>query len=204
MSLESSPLAKQILRLARRRGIIRPCEVKALGLPTRYLRQLEQEGQLLRLDRGLYACPETPFSSQISLLEVAKRVPRGVICLISALRFHDLTLEFAPEAWVAVPPGHSHPKMENLRVRYFHFSGQAFSEGVEVHRIDGMDLKVYSAAKTVADCFKFRNVVGLDVAIQALKQGWEERRFDPPELMRFARMDRVENVIRPYLDVVLQ
>lgn len=203
MSLESSPIAKRIVRLARRRGIIRPREVKALGLPTRYLRQLEQEGQLIRLDRGLYACPETPFSAHISLLEVAKRVPNGVICLISALRYHDLTLEFAPEAWIALPPGHYHPKMENLRVRYFHFSGRAFTEGIEIHQIDGVDLKVYSAAKTVADCFKFRNTVGLDVAIQALKQGWTERYFTPSELMPLARIDRVDKLIRPYLDTLL-
>lgn len=203
MNLESSPLAKKIVRLARARGIIRPREIKALGLPTRYLRQLEQEGQLMRLDRGLYACPETPFSGHISLLEVSKRIPDGVICLISALRFHDLTLEFSPDAWIALPPKHFQPKMEHLQTRYFAFSGQAYSEGIEVHRLNGVDLKVYSVAKTVADCFKFRNTVGLDIAIQALKQGWEERRFDPPELMRFAKINRVENVIRPYLDAIL-
>lgn len=203
MPLKDSPLAKRIIRLTRTHGIIRPRDLKKLGLPAQYLRQLEQEGQLMRLDRGLYACPETPFSEHISLLEVAKRVPNGVICLIAALRFHDLTLEFSPDAWVALPPKHHQPKMEHLRVRYFSFSGQAYTEGIEIQRINGVDLKVYSAAKTVADCFKFRNVIGLDVAIQALKQGWEERRFKAPELMRFARINRVENVIRPYLDVLL-
>ncbi|MGV3526192.1 MAG: type IV toxin-antitoxin system AbiEi family antitoxin domain-containing protein [Candidatus Sericytochromatia bacterium] len=196
-------MAKRILRLTRTHGIIRPRDLKKLGLPTQYLRQLEQEGLLMRLDRGLYACPETPFSEHISLLEVAKRVPDGVICLISALRFHDLTLEFSPDAWVALPPKHHHPKFEHLQLRYFSFSGSAYTEGIEVHRLNGVDLKVYSVAKTVADCFKFRNVVGLDVALQALKQAWGERRFDPPELMRFARIDRVDNLMRPYLDVLL-
>lgn len=201
--LEDSQLAKRIIRLASKRGIIRPQELKALGLPTRYLRQLEQDGRLLRLDRGLYACPETPFNEHISLLEVAKRIPKGVICLVSALRFHELTLEFSPDAWVAMPAKHYHPKLEHLQVRYFDLSGLAYSEGIETHKINGVDLKVYSEAKTVADCFKFRRVVGLDVAIQALKQGLEERRFSPPELMTYARINRVEKLIRTYLDVLL-
>lgn len=203
MALENSALARRIIKLARNRGIIRPRELKALGLPTRYLRQLEQDGRLIRLDRGLYACPETPFSEHISLLEVAKRLPDGVICLISALRFHDLTLEFSPDAWVALPIKHHHPEFENLKVRYFDFSAKAYSEGIETHRINGVNLKVYSVAKTIADCFKFRSIVGQDVALQALKQGWEERRFNPTELIRLARINRVEKLIRPYLELLL-
>jgi predicted transcriptional regulator of viral defense system len=196
-------LKQRILALVKKRGLIRPRELKTLGLPSRYLRQLETEGLLIRLDRGLYTHAESSFSEQMSLLEVTKKIPRGIICLISALRFHNLTLEFSPDAWIALPPGGYHVQMENLHVRYFHFSGSAYSEGIVYHDIDGVKVPIYSEAKTIADCFKFRQTVGLDVAIYALKQGWEERRFSPSELISFARINRVEKLIRPYLETLL-
>lgn len=198
-----SPVAKQILALARVQGILRPKDLNSRGLPMAYLWHLEQAGLLMRLDKGLYMLPDFPFSEQISNLEVARRVPDGVLCLISALYFHDLTTEFAHEVWLAVRPGRHHVRMEHLQVRYIHMSGQSLTEGVEVHRFDGMDLRVYSAAKTVADCFKFRSKVGLDVAMQALKQGLDERRFSVSELSHFARINRVQKVIRPYLEILL-
>lgn len=203
MALASSPIAKRILKLARSQGMLRAQDLTSRGLPASYLWHLERAGLLKRLDRGLYALASLPFSEHLSELEVAKRVPDGVLCLFSALQFHDLTLEYAHEVWLAIRPGRHHIRINHVKVRYVHLSGQSLSEGVECHRIDGMELKVYSAAKTVADCFKFRHLVGMDVAMQALKQGLAERRFSPSELDHFARMNRVSRVMQPYVEILL-
>lgn len=203
MNLRDAPVARRILRLAKQLGMIRPKDLADRGLPTGYIWHLERAGLLVRLDRGLYACPGTLESEHQSLLEVARRVPDGIICLLSALSFHELTQQYAHEVWVAVPRGHHHARMENLQVRYVHMSGPSLTEGIERHRIQGVELKVYTPAKTVADCFKFRSRLGMETVLQALRQGLEEQRFSPAELDRFACIDRVDRVMRPYLEVLL-
>lgn len=203
MTLGSSPIAKRILKLARSQGMLRSQDLKSRDLPVSYLWHLERAGLLKRLDRGLYALASLPFSEYLSELEVAKRVPDGVLCLVSALSFHDLTLEYAHEVWLAIRPGRHHIRMNHVKVHYVHLSGKSLTEGIETHQVDGMELKVYSAAKTVADCFKFRHLVGMDVAMQALKQGLEERRFSPSELEYFSRINRVARVMQPYVEILL-
>lgn len=198
-----SPVAQQILRLARKQGILRPRDLAERGLPADYLWRLEKSGHLIRIDRGLYMRADADFSAQISLAEVAKRIPDGVLCLVTALEFHDLTLQIPHEVWIAVRPGRYHAKMDHLKLRYVHLSGASLTEGIETHRVDGVELRVYSAAKTVADCFKFRNQLGMETVLQALKQGLSERRFSPTELWHFAQINRVDKVMLPYAEAVL-
>ncbi|PKL80682.1 MAG: transcriptional regulator [Candidatus Melainabacteria bacterium HGW-Melainabacteria-1] len=198
-----SPIAQKILRLARKQGVLRPRDLAEQDLPADYLWRLEKSGHLIRLDRGLYMRADADFSAHISLAEVGKRIPDGVICLVSALSFHELTLQLPHEVWIAVRPGRYHAKMEHLKLRYVHLSGASLTEGIETHRIDGVNLQVYSPAKTVADCFKFRNQLGMETVLQALRQGLEEQRFSPAELDRFACINRVDRVMRPYLEVLL-
>ncbi|MGV3524186.1 MAG: type IV toxin-antitoxin system AbiEi family antitoxin domain-containing protein [Candidatus Sericytochromatia bacterium] len=198
-----SRVAKKVLKLAEQEIILQPKDLAAHNLPADYLWRLEKMGQVIRLDRGLYMRADADFSGHLSLLEAQKRLPDGVICLVSALNFHELTLQIPHEVWVAVKPGRYHARMENLQIRYVHLSGVSLSEGIEIHRVDGSELRVYSPAKTIADCFKFRQQLGMETVLQALKQGLHERRFTPSELWHFARINRVEKVMRPYAEALL-
>ena len=200
---KSTSVTEQVLNLAQKQGLIRPCDLVKYGLPTDYLWRLEKSGHLIRLDRGLYMCADQDFSSQISLAEVSKRLPDGVICLLSALSFHELTLQIPHQIWVAVHPGRYHIQMEHLTLRYVHLSGRSLQEGIEYHQVDRVPLAVYSPAKTIADCFKFRSVLGMETVLQALKMGLQERRFSLDELSHFAAINRVAKVMRPYLEVLL-
>ncbi|PIQ27498.1 transcriptional regulator [bacterium (Candidatus Blackallbacteria) CG17_big_fil_post_rev_8_21_14_2_50_48_46] len=200
---ESTSVTQKVLKLARKQGLIRPSDLTKQGLPPDYLWRLEKSGLLIRLDRGLYMRADQDFSSQISLAEVGKRLPDGIICLLSALSFHELTLQIPHQIWVAVHPGRYHAQMENLTLRYVHLSGRSLKEGIEYHQIDGVPLAIYSPAKTIADCFKFRSVLGMETVLQALKMGLQEQRFSLAELTHFAAINRVEKVIRPYLEVLL-
>ena len=134
------------------------------------------------------------------MLECAKLVPHGTICLLSALAFHDLTTQLPPELWVAIGAKNWRPKAGHLPVRFLRFSGMALTEGVEIHTINKVSVRVYCPAKTVADCFKYRNKVGLEVAIQALRDCWRNRKATADELWRYAKICRVANVMRPYME----
>ncbi len=190
----------QILALARSRGLIRPRDLNALGLPRVALTRLVKRGQLTRIGRGLYAIPDRPVSEHTALAEVARKHPRVIICLLSALRFHDLTTQAPFEVWLAIPNKARAPQIDYPPLRIVRFSGAALSEGVEEHLVEGVTVRVTSVAKTVADCFKYRNKIGLDVALEALHESWQEKRFRMDELWHFATICRVANVMRPYLD----
>jgi predicted transcriptional regulator of viral defense system len=146
---------------------------------------------------------DADFSANISLAEVGKRIPDGVLCLLSALSFHGLTLQIPHEVWIAVRPGRYHAKMQHIQLRYVHLSGASLSEGITCHRVDGVTLRVYSPAKTIADCFKFRRQLGMETVLQALKEGLKQRRFVTDELRHFAKINRVEKILQPYLEVLL-
>jgi predicted transcriptional regulator of viral defense system len=190
----------QILRLARKKGVLRPRDLKPFDIPRRVLSDLTESGVLLRTGRGLYTLPDLDTSEHHSLAEAATRVPGGVVCLLSALRFHGLTTQNPWEVWVAIRPESRKPKVDHPPLRVVRFSGSPFTDGVERHRIDGVDVKVYSAAKTVADCFRYRNKIGTDVAVEALRDAWRERRATADEIWHFAAVCRVTNVMRPYLE----
>lgn len=198
----SSPL-QQIVRLARRRGILRPRDLAPLDIPRRHLTRLAEQGVLLRSGRGLYVLANADVSENHSLAEACKRVSGGVVCLLSALRFHGLTTQNPWEVWLAVTPASRKPKVDHPPLRVVRFSGKAFMEGVERHRIEGVEVRIYSAAKTVADCFKYRNKIGVDVAVQALRDAWQKRVVTAEQISRFAKVCRVTNVMRPFLDSLL-
>lgn len=201
---QSVPQAERVLRSARARGILRPRDLDRLGIPRTALSRLERQGRLVRLGRGLYAVPEAAGRSEHqALVEVAKRVPHAVVCLLSALRFHDLTTQSPFDVWIAIDRKAWRPRIDYPPVRVFRFSGEALTEGVETYSIDGTKVRVYVPAKTVADCFKYRNKIGLDVALEALRDTWRGRRATMDDLVRFSRICRVERVMRPYLDSLL-
>jgi predicted transcriptional regulator of viral defense system len=186
-----------------RLGVIRPRDLEGVSNPSRHLARLEREGKVLGMARGLYAGAEAEITTHHSLVEAAKRVPHGVICLLSALAFQGLTDELPFEVWMAVPKGAWTPKGGSPPLRIVHVSGAALTEGVETRTIEGVDVRVYSPAKTVADLFKFRSSVGLDVAVAALREVIRRRKATPSELWRAAEVCRVSKVMRPYLEALL-
>ena len=195
-------LPDQIQELMQRVGIARSRDVERIGVSRTQLRRLLDRGLIERVGRGLYRLPGAPVTERQHFVEVARRVPGGVLCLLSALRFHGLTTQNPFEIWMAIDRKAWRPRLEQPPLRLFYLSGPALLEGVEEHRISGVTVRVFSAAKTVADCFKFRNKIGIDVAIEALR---DYRRMYPKSMeavWRFAQVDRVTQVIRPYLEAV--
>ena len=188
--------------LVRKLKLVRPRDFDAHDLPRAYLSRLAEEGLLERLSRGLYQYAGAPLDANQSLAEASKRVPHGVICLLSALRFHDLSTQMPHQVWMTIGPKARAPKVASPRLRVVRASGKALTEGIERHRIEGVSVPVYSAAKTIADCFKYRRLVGLDVAIEALRECRRKRCASTDEIWRFAELGRVTNVMRPYLEAL--
>lgn len=191
---------QKVLDLAAERGLIRPRDLTERGLPTVALTRLVRQGRLQRVGRGLYALPDRPVSEHNTLAEVARKHPQAIVCLLSALRFHDLTTQSPFEVWLAIPNKARAPKMDYPPLRIVRFSGEALTVGVEDHVIDGVPVRVTSVARTVADCFKFRNKIGLDVALEALQEAWRAKRVSMDELWHYATLCRVTNVMRPYME----
>ncbi len=194
--------AAPILDLAHRQGLLRPRDVEAFGFSRMALSTLAREGKLTRLCRGLYALPDRPASEHATLAEVASKHPSTLVCLLSALQFHGLTTQSPFEVWVAIANKARAPKMDYPPLRIVRFSGDALTEGVEEHLVDGVTVRVTSVAKTVADCFKYRNKIGLDVALEALREAWTARRVKMDDLWHCAQVCRVANVMRPYLEAL--
>lgn len=192
--------AERLIKLARSKGLIRPRDLAALEIPRVSLTRAVRSGQLERVGRGLYGLPGREVSAHGSLAEVARRVPKGVVCLLSALRFHGLSTQAPFEVWLAIENKALAPKLDYPPLRIVRFSGAAFTEGVEEHVVDGVVVRVTGIAKTVADCFKYRNKIGLDVALEGLREAWHEKRMNSDEIWRYAKVCRVANVMRPYLD----
>ena len=188
------------LRLVRERGPIRPRDLVAADIPPDYLDRLHRRGLVERIGRGVYAWPGAEVTEHHSLAVVARRTPAGVVCLLSALRFHGLTTQIPHEVWLALPPKAWAPKSSSPRLRVVRFSGRALTDLVQEHVIEGAAVRVYTPAKTVADCFKFRNAVGLDVAIESLRDCWRGRRATMDELWAAAGVCRMTNVMRPYIE----
>lgn len=193
----------RVLTLVRRRGFLRPRDLAPLGLSRETLRRLEAKGQVVRRGRGLYVAAGDRFDEQETLAAASTRIPRGVVCLLSALRFHDLTTQNPSEIWLAIDRKARLPKPDDLPLRIVRFSGEAWTAGIEEHRLDRTVIRVYDAAKTVADCFKYRRKIGIDVAVEALRDCWQNRQATADELWRYASICRVTNVMQPYLETVL-
>ena len=192
----------RLLDLVRRAGLVRSRDLDEIGVPRAYLQRLVDRGDLVQHARGIYGTAGSSITEHHSIAEICARISDGVICLLSALSLHGITTQIPHEVWVAIERGTWTPISSGTRLRVFHFSGESMTAGIETHSIEGVRVQVYSVSKTIADCFKFRNKVGLDVAIEALKEGWRARRFTMDELWSHAKVCRVSNVMRPYLEML--
>jgi len=193
--------AKKIFR--DRGGLLRTAEALRAGIHPRALYEMERRGILERLARGLYRLADMPTLGNPDLVSAALKVPHGVICLVSALAYHEITTEIPHEVYLALNRGAEPPRLDQPPIRIFWLTGEAFKQGIETHKLDGVDVRIYSLEKTIADCFKYRNKIGLDTAIEALKLYRKRKAFRINDLVRFARICRVEKVMRPYLEALL-
>ncbi|MBE3065754.1 MAG: type IV toxin-antitoxin system AbiEi family antitoxin domain-containing protein [Spirochaetes bacterium] len=193
-------LPDAVRRVMEQAGIARSRDLERLGTSRVQLRRLVERGALERVGRGLYRLPGAPVTERQHFAEAALRVPGGVICLLSALRFHGLTTQNPFEVWMAIDLKAWRPKGGHPPIRLCYLSGPALAKGMEEHDVSGVVVRVYGAAKTVADCFKFRNKIGIDVAVEALRSYRKTFRNGLEPLWKFAEMDRVARVIRPYLE----
>ena len=191
---------QRILQLATERGLIRPRDLAEYGLPRVALTRLVRQGLLHRVGRGLYAIPDRASSEHGSLAEVARKHPQVIVCLLTALRVHNLTTQSPFEVWLAIPNKARAPKIDFPPLRVVRFSGASLTDGIEDIQIDGVAVRVTNIARTVTDCFKFRNKIGLDVAMEALQEAWREKRISMDELWHYAAVCRVTNVMRPYME----
>jgi len=204
MGRETRPMAEngeqKVMSLARKRRIIRPRDLTERGMSRASLQRLVEKGLIRKTGRGLYELADLEPTEHHTLAEAAKRVPRGVICLLSALEFHGLTTQLPPEVWMAIDRKARAPRVDYPPIRVVRFSGAALSEGLDERRIEGVPVRIYGPAKTVADCFKYRNKIGLDVALEGLRECWRRKRATMDELWRLAGVCRVANVMRPYME----
>ena len=193
---------QRVLQLAHKNGWLRASELADAGVPRAVLTRMAASGQLERAARGLYRLPDSGSSEHEGLVTVASKVPQAVVCLLSALQFHGLTTQLPWQVWFAMPRGSHVPRLEYPPIRMVQFTGEAYTQGIETHERDGVKLHVYSVAKTVADCFKHRNKIGMDVALEALKDARAQGRASFDDLWRCAKVCRVSNVMRPYMEAV--
>ena len=194
-------LTGQVLELLQKNGMMRPRELASLGIPVSYLHRLHKRGLIMKLERGLYAPLSLDVTEHHSLALAGKQVPDGVICLLSALQFHNLTTQTPARVWLALANGKRKPEIAYPPLKIVLFSGDALTAGIEEHCIEGVTVKIYNPAKTVADCFKYRHKIGLDIAIEALKTCRAERKCSGDALWRYARICRVSKVMQPYLEM---
>jgi len=194
---------ERILQIARKRGLIKAKDVEALGLHTQTLTRLVRKGQLERIARGLYRLPDYDLTAHHGLVLASIAAPSGVICLLSALQFHRIGTQLPHEVWIALDRRARKPAIDYPPLRIVRFSGKALTAGIEEHALEGHTVHVYNVAKTLADCFKYRNKIGLDVALEALNEAWRDRRFTMDEMERYARICRVSKVMRPYLEAIV-
>lgn len=190
-----------LLKLLEEREILSPRDLQALNIPASYLHRLYKQGLVVRLERGLYALPSLNITEHHSLALVGKRIPDGIVCLLSALQFHDLTTQNPTRVWLALPNKKRKPQMTYPPLRFIRLSGEALLAGIEEHRIEGVTVKIYNPAKTVADCFKYRHKIGLDVAIEALQTCRAEKKCSGDALWHYAKICRVSRVMSPYLEM---
>ncbi len=188
--------------MAKRLGIFRTHEFVSAGFPREYLRRLILRQQIQKLRHGLYSADSFDGDSNQFLVEAAKRFPSGVVCLTSALRFHDIGTQSPFQVWLALPRGKNYPRTRDSIYRFCKFSNDSFEFGVQEHTLPGGVVRVYSTAKTVVDCFKYRNRFGLDVAVEALSEAWNAKKLTLAELTAAADVCRVRRIIQPYLEML--
>lgn len=193
---------QRVLDLASRKGLLRASDLDAIDAPRVVLTRLTAAGLLDKVGRGLYRLPSHTGSEHEGLATVATKVPQAVFCLLTALQFHELTTQLPRQVWIAMPRGSHVPRIAYPPIKMVQMTGDAYAEGIETVERDGVNLRVYGVAKTVADCFKHRNKVGLDVALEALKDVRAKRRATTDDLWCYAKICRVANIMRPYLEAL--
>ena len=194
--------SQRVLDLASQKGLLRASDLDAIDAPRVVLTRLIAAGLLDRVGRGLYRLPGHPVSEHEGLMVVAAKAPQAVFCLLTALQFHELTTQLPRQVWIAMPRGSHLPRLDYPPIKMVQMTGAVYTAGIEEHLRDGVTLRVYSAAKTVADCFKHRNKIGLEVALEALKDARAKRMASADDLWRYAKVCRVANVMRPYLEAL--
>ncbi|MBW1732261.1 MAG: AbiEi antitoxin N-terminal domain-containing protein [Deltaproteobacteria bacterium] len=192
----------KIVKIVKESGVIRPRDLEAYGISRKYLTLMCRKGLLNRVGRGLYVASDIDPTEHHTIAEVCKRIPGGVVCLLSALQFHGLTTQMPFEVWIAIDRKARYPREPQLPIRIVRFSGQALNCGVEEFSIEGVPVKIYDPAKTVADCFKYRNKIGLDVALEALRECLRQHKCTNDDLWRYGKICRVWNVMKPYLEAL--
>lgn len=190
---------EEIIDIADRNGVIRPRDIEKNRIPRQYIYRLYAEGKLEKVARGLYKLPEKELAEDVMVLEVAKKIPHATLCLLSALRFHDMTTQNPFQIWIAIHHKDWAPEID-LPLRIIRMTGDALEEGREEHYIDNVKINVYNPAKTVADCFKFRNKIGLDVSLEALRDYKMQRKGTMDDLWKYSKIDRVQKIISPYIE----
>ena len=193
---------QQVLDLARKVGVLHARDLKPLGIHQEFLCRLCARRLLERTGRGLYRLPDAEVTAHHTLAEAAKAVPKGIVCLISALNFQEIGTQIPHEVWLAIDRRAARPRADYPPLRIVRFSGKSLTEGIETHDVEGVTVRVYSPAKTVVDCFRYRNKIGLDVALEALRESRRGRKCTMDELWRYAKTGRIAKVIRPYLEAM--
>lgn len=201
--MPSATQSEQILALARTKTLVSAADVREHGWSSQMLIKLHKDGKLERVTRGLYAVPGAETTTHRSLAEVCRRVPKGVVCLLSALQFHEIGTQLPHEVWIGVPEGTQTPAVDYPPLRIVRLRGAAYADGIESFAEAGSAIRVYGIEKTVADCFKFRHKIGLDVALEALKDSWGQRKLAVDRLSHFARINRVERILQPFLEAIV-
>ena len=191
------------LHLLGQRGLVRMPDLRAAGVGPETVARLVRDGTVVRVARGLYELADTIPDTRRSLAEASALVPKGVICLTSALQFHELTLQMPSAVWIAIDRTGWKPKVEYPPVRFVRFSGHALTGGVKWHPIEGIDVPIFEPAKSIVDCFRYRNKIGLDIALEGLREGLRSGRVTPDQLWEFARTARVWSVMRPYIEAMV-
>lgn len=189
--------------LTRKNSVIRASELAPLGIAQKYLRVLCEKGTLTKVSRGVYASAGGLDADNATLAYIAKAIPKGVVCLLSALRFHDLGTQLPHKVWIALDRRAAMPMRKQPKIQVVRFSGLSLTEGIESHLVAGVAVRVFCPAKTIADCFKYRNKIGLEPALEALKEGIRLRKASVDDLWKFAKICRVANVMQPYMEAIL-
>jgi|SRR5579884_565204 len=194
---------ERTLELAHRQGILRAADVVPLGISASYLSKLSEKGYLQRVGRGLFSAPDPEFTEHRSLVEAAAYAPKAIVCLLSALAFHGIGTQLPHAVWLAIGLKDRPPRVPTAPVEVVRMGLRFLYEGVETYKIEGIPVRITSPAKTIVDCFKYRSRVGMDVALEALREGLRDRRFTSDELYYYAKLDRVWNIVKPYAEAIL-
>lgn len=200
MTTSASQKAAEVFR--QHGGTLRVGQGPALGVSRSTIYRMAEAGQVERLARGLYQLADMPLLGDPDLVIVTQMVPGSVLCLVSALAFHDLTTQIPHEIQIAIGRTARYPRISHPPIRVFRYQDALLNAGVETHDLEGHTIKVFSPEKTIADCFKYRNKIGLDIAIEALRLYWQRQRPDIPTLMKYARICRVDRIMRPYMEAL--